>query len=391
MLDILAQTDGSDYSALRDALTDHIRAIDDSPVRLDRTVVARAEIDVKRDPETNIRFDETGLATVRGAGRAFTAGRFETPRIGDLRRRAIEARHAEGDPPARLRFWVLDGASPATDIGALQASAPKGSLFQVASQFNCLESPGPYITNVTQYLQDPTQGPRASISAFPGTLVRHYAATSMSHPARFVQKTGGPQVNLLEDLEAAGLLRVSNGYLLTESIPRPAALARALEERFDELRIGMHDDVEVVLGHDWDGPVPGAPHHTIAQVFSSTIAGGGYSYIDPSDANMLAVVRGLQRSAHFGALLAAAALGKSYVVLTLVGGGVFRNPVPVIWESILWAVDAVRPLLRRDLLVVVNGYNLGRHIPAAELREASAARGGALAVFDQVSVSVEER
>lgn len=389
MLDILAQADGSDHSALRDALTAYLRASSASRERLDRTIVERVESEVKRDPETNIRFDETGLATVHGAGRAFKAGRFETPRIGDLRRRALEARNDEGEPPARLRFWVLDGASPATDIGALQASAPKGSLFQVASQFNCLESPDPCITNVAAYLHDPTQGPRASISAFPGTLVRHYAATSMSHSARFVQKTGGPQVNLLEELEATDLLRVNNGYLLTESIPRPAALARALEERFDELRVGMHDDVEVVLGHDWDGPVPGAPHHTVAQVFSSTIAGGGYSYLDRSDADMLAVVRGLQRSAHFGALLAAAALGKSHVVLTLVGGGVFGNPVTVIWESILWAVDAVRPLLRRDLLVVVNGYNLGRHIPAAALREASAARGGALAVFDRVSVSVE--
>jgi hypothetical protein len=177
---------------------------------------------------------------------------------------------------------------------------------------------------------------------------------------------------------------------MTENIPRPAALAEALEERFDELRAGVHDAVEVVFGHDWDGPVPGAPHHTIAQVLSSTVAGGGYSLLDASDPAMVAVVRGLQRAAHFGALLAAAALGKSHAVLTLVGGGVFGNPVPVIWEAILWAVDAVRPLLHRDLLVVVNGYNLGRHVPAAALGEAAAARGGALVVFDRASVSVPE-
>ena len=103
---------------------------------------------------------------------------------------------------------------------------------------------------------------------------------------------------------------------------------------------------------------------------------------------MGAVVRQLQRAAHLGALLAAAALGKSYAVMTLVGGGVFGNPVPVIWESILWALEAVRPLLHRDLCVAVNGYSLGRHVPAALLEEAAAARGGALVVFDRRSVSV---
>jgi hypothetical protein len=263
MLDILAQTDLSDRASLRDALTAHLRALITSRVRLDRTLVDRVEVEVQRDPEAHIRFDDTGLATLLGAGRTFQAGRFETPRLGELRRRAVEARSAAGEPAARLRFCVLDGASPATDIGALQANAPPDSLFQVASQFNCLESPGPYVSNVASYFYDPTRGPRASISAFPGTLVRHYA-TPLPDGSRFVQQTGGPQLNLLEDMGTAGLSFVDNGYLMTGNIPRPAALAEALEERFDELRTGVHDAVEVVFGHDWDGPVPGAPHHTIA-------------------------------------------------------------------------------------------------------------------------------
>ena len=89
-----------------------------------------------------------------------------------------------------VRFFVLDGASPVTDIGALQATAPAGSLFQVASQFNCLEAPDARITRVADYIHDPTQGPRASISAFPGTFIRHYAAPT-AEGARFVQKTNG--------------------------------------------------------------------------------------------------------------------------------------------------------------------------------------------------------
>jgi dihydroorotase len=97
----------------------------------------------------------------------------------------------------------------------------------------------------------------------------------------------------------------------------------------------------------------------------------------------------LREAAHLGTLLGAAALGKSYVALTLIGGGVFGNPVALIWESILWAVDTVRPLLHRDLVVVVNGRNLGQHIPAVVLREQSAIRGGRLVTFDRDSVTVD--
>src|SRR3954466_8202419 len=176
MLHLLSQIDPRDRASLCEALTEHLHAVASPAARGDRGLVHRAESEVRADPGAHIRFAADGLATLHAAGRTFQAGRFETPRIGDLRRRAIEARRRAGEPEARLRFWVFDGASPATDIGALQGTAPPGSLFQVASQFNCLEAPDACVVDVADYLHDPTQGPRASISAFPGTLVRHYAA-----------------------------------------------------------------------------------------------------------------------------------------------------------------------------------------------------------------------
>ena len=104
---------------------------------------------------------------------------------------------------------------------------------------------------------------------------------------------------------------------------------------------------------------------------------------------MMTIVRQLQRAAYAGTLLAAAALGKSHVVLTLIGGGVFGNPIPLIWESILrWAADSVKPLLHRDLCVVVNGYALGKQVEPQALYEAAAARGGTLARFTRGAVSV---
>jgi hypothetical protein len=349
--------------------------------RGDGAQVQRVEAEVAADPARTIRFDASRAATVTAAGRSYQGGRFEVLRICELRSRALAARARAHRPPAGRRLWVLDGASPATDIGALQASAAPASLFQVASQFNCLEAPGAFVTPVAAYLRDPTQGPRASISAFPATLVRHYAAPGVEG-ARFVQRSDSDQLDLLSDVCDSGVAAVHNGYLRSSDIAQPAAFARALEDRFESIAVGVHDGAEVVLGADWTGGVEGAPHRTIAQVFTSTIAGGMYGSLDEETAGAT-ICRQLQRAAYLGTLLAAAALGKRRVTLTLIGGGVFGNPIAAIWEAILWATDRIVPFLHADLSIVVNGRNLGAELPRAELRGAARARGGDLIHFDR--------
>jgi hypothetical protein len=384
MLNLLATTPPPDRSALNEALAAHLRAVSTPAPRGNRGLVAQIEAEVSAAPEARIRFDGAGFATLDAAGRTFEAGRFETPRLGMLRERAEAAKSGGA---GQLRLFVLTGRSPATDIGSLQAWAPPGSLFQVASQFNCLEAPDACIVPIADYFFDPTQGPRASISAVPGTFVRHYAAPR-GDGSRFVQVSDASQIDLLEELCSDGSARVTNGYLLTDHLKQRTAFARALEERFEDIRIGLHDGVEVVFGHDWDGPVPGAPTVTVAQAFCSTVAGGGYSRIDPREPAMQTILRQLQRAAYLGTLTAAAALGKSHAVLTLIGGGAFGNPVEIIWEAILWATDAVRPLLHRDLCVVVNGFNLGDTLPRERLVRAATDRAGALVEFTPTTVSV---
>src|SRR5262245_52412698 len=234
------------------------------------SLVETAELAVRpARPGDAFSFDADGFATVGVEGHTWNAGRFETPSIADLRERAKRA----GAGGGRLRLWVLDGAGLATDVGGLQATAPPGSLFQVASQFNCLESPGPYITPVVQYFRDYTQGPRASISAFPGTLLRHYAAPE-DHGKRFVQ-TAKKQLNLLADVFGPEVAQVQSGYLMAHNVRDPAALVVALTDRFDSIRVGVHDGVQVVLGYDFAGAVDESENRRIAQVFTSTVAGGG--------------------------------------------------------------------------------------------------------------------
>jgi hypothetical protein len=315
-------------------------ATDRSPAHRDRHAVGNLLAELERaiaaDPTRCFGLAGDGTATLRVGDRSYHAGRFEVPTIASLRERT------RGQRPAGIRLSILRGSDPLTDIGALQASAPPGTLFQVASQFNCLEAPSAHLVPVQHYPNDPTQGPRASVSAFPGTFLRHYFAPRDGHPAapaseRFVQ-TDADCVDLLATAIAdPQIARVQSGYLTTNRIADIAALADRLAQRFDQIRIGLHDDVEVALGGDWGGPVPRAPDQRVAQALTSTIALGMYSDAEDSRA-LAAIARQLLRAAYLGTLLGASALGKHTVVLTLIGGGVFGNPHDAIWDAIHWAL-----------------------------------------------------
>ncbi len=320
--------------------------------------VQRAEALVQ-GPQKALTFDDAGFATLQVGERRYAAGRFSLQTLGELKRACPQG-------PGRVVVSALSGQDPLTDIGSLQALAAEGTLFQAASQFNCLEAPsehGP--VPVAQYFSDPTQGPRASISAFPGTLVRHYAAPGPG--GRFVQ-TRARQLDLLERALPARLGRVESGYLLSHNLTDPNEAARALEEHFDEVAVGVHEDVQVVFGTRFRGVVQGAPK--IAQVFTSTVAAGSYSSL--SAETLAALARPLLRAAYLGTLLAAARLGKRRVVLTLIGGGVFGNPLQLIWEAIFWAADEARSR-GAQLDVLVNAH---RSPPTPDIVERCRKTGG---------------
>jgi|GEM_PF-5757502 len=70
-----------------------------------------------------------------------------------------------------------------------------------------------------------------------------------------------------------------------------------------------------------------------------TLAGGMYGSLAAPGEAYRVITRQLLRAAYLGTLLGAIALGRRVVVLTLIGGGVFGNPIELIWESILWAME----------------------------------------------------
>jgi hypothetical protein len=63
------------------------------------------------------------------------------------------------------------------------------------------------------------------------------------------------------------------------------------------------------------------------------------------------------------------------------------NPVPLIWQSILWAADEVEPLTAGAMDVAVNGRNLGDHVRLEDILPAVRARGGAAVVFGPAGVT----
>jgi hypothetical protein len=341
--------------------------------------VADCEKMVAANPRDSFQVDAQGMARLTAGRCDFSAGRFACRSLTSLR----SAQPKGG----RVSLWVLEGQANVTDIGALQAIAPPKSLFQVASQFNCLESPGPRLAKVADYFFDPTQGPRASISAYPATLLRHYRAPG-PEGTTFVQQDDGPQLNLLHRVALEGVARVEGGYLLAHQVTQPATLATLVQEHFDEIEVGVHENVQVVLGADWGGAVIGKPH--IAQVFTSTVAAGGYSRVDLSNDNWLIILRQIQRAAYLGTLLAAAKLRQRRAILTLIGGGVFGNPLPLIWDSILWACRQVEAHLDGDLTVIVNGRNLSSGVALEKLREAAQKRGGDLLYCTNRGISFEQ-
>jgi protein-tyrosine phosphatase len=310
-------------------------------------LLAALEGKIAASPARCFTADGNGAVTLRVKDQTFHAGRFETPTIAELKRRLQTRPHQRG----HLRLSALRGTSTYGDIGYLQASAPPETLFQAASQFNCLEAPGARLVPVHDYPFDATQGPRASVSAFPGTFLRHYFAPRPDG-TRFVQ-TDKDAINLLADALPPAVGRVRSGYLTSSELSDPTAAARALEDHFEQIRVGLHDNIEVALGADWGGSVENAPHQRVAQAFTSTIALGGYSRDDGSKA--LATVRQqLLRGAYLGTILGAIALGKRRVVLTMIGGGAFGNPHRAIWDAIHWSLDAADSLADGIVDVVVN-------------------------------------
>jgi hypothetical protein len=284
------------------------------------------------DVRSNLLLDGEKL-TSRVNGRAMGCGRLEIPSLAELRERV------QGCPRGRgLQVSVLR-----SDVRRLHCDpANSGSTFQVASQFNLLEMPGPHVVpeeGVDGYERDWTQGPACAISAGAGTIYRNYFVPV---DGKLGQSTEN-QIDCLADLGVAfgntggRLWEMTNGYALAtrdgliEISNRLVPIDQFSKDRFRSLlRIGLHWDVQVTE-NDCE--------HRVTQCFCSALP---VSYSGHPKSMWESFARLVLEAAYEATICAAAinaaTTGSKRLYLTLLGGGAFGNPLE-------WIVDAAERAL----------------------------------------------
>ncbi len=192
------------------------------------------------------------------------------------------------------------------DTSALQFNGPDNAMYQVASNFNCIEVASEYVNPfsgkyLTRLMSDSTQGPSASGGAGYGAILRLLMHKKIP-------------INLLSDTQ----LKPINGKL------RYFDLKDHINN--DLIKIGLHTGVRATylrtsnnFEYNPKGPI-------IDQVFTSTCI------CSNNKPNKLSEI--LLQSAYDGTYLAAVYRQTPKLVLTLIGGNMFMNSLQQIATAI---------------------------------------------------------
>lgn len=306
--------------------------------------------------------------TSKANGRSFFVGPFEVPSLIELRERLSELK-PNGAPGEDIcsQEESLGGISfenIAGDARSLHMSPDNaGAVFQVASQFNCLEMIGPGErpeSGVTQYYKDKTQGPVCAMACPAATVYRNYLVPSIQPGVSRIGQAGGStkQLDTTQDVAAmVGNRRhkywtMKNGYLLPTE---PNSLKQLNARIHDELvevqgmQVPLSDAItsNMRLGVHWNTEVAkarrpaGTDAHRVCQVFSSAVP---VAYAKSTNSADWAPLANSILDAQYEGTLAVAAILASMrqcrvrVFLTSVGGGAFGN-------RSLWIVRALERAL----------------------------------------------
>jgi hypothetical protein len=298
---------------------------------------------------------DEGRLTPSAQEPGYRVGAFSMPSLAELR---AAARGQVTAPHGRPTVRIVRG-----DVGALHAEpAYRGALFQVASQFNCLEMVHPTVRpedGVASYAHDHTQGPSCAVATGAATIYRNYLVpVGANHlPAALADgaatgQTADRQLDALADLgpelahrtgrPVRELWDQSNGYALVTQRGLAAIGAHLAELDHTErdtllglLRIGVHTDTEVTLAQAARGQL-------VSQAFCSALP---IAYCPASGTGWEPFARLILDAAYEATLLTGvlgAARGASDIVaLTLLGGGVFANPQVWILAALARALACV--------------------------------------------------
>lgn len=288
-------------------------------------------------------------------GSRFRVGRFSTPTLAQLRE------ETRGMKPGRLRV-THEAIGDVLELHALEPN--EGALFQVASQFNCLEFMSPRQTpeaGVTCYANDPTQGPACALACAAATVVRNYFAEVDGQVGQTRERQIDNLAGVLAALGDAGaLVEVRNGYTFAgpQGLDGLAAAIDAadLDALRGAVRVGLQTDVEVTFARRpqqrFERPTRPA---RVSQVFCSALS---CAYSSGSLAQWQPLASLVLDAAYEATLLAAIldaerGRGSGVVWLTFLGGGAFGNSPAWIAAAISRALELCAD---RDLDVRVAHY-----------------------------------
>jgi hypothetical protein len=256
-------------------------------------------------------------------------GTFEEVRVGALAEKIKDMPKADKVPSLKVATRNDSKFENSFDTSALQFYGPEKAMYQVASNFNCLEV-GSVHTNpfsgyyVTKKMIDVTQGPSAAGGAGLGSIMR-----TAKH------KQSG--IDLLRDVN----LKHTNGKLkwfnFQEDIDHHA------------VRIGLHTNVPANFLRTWKDFEYNENGPKIDQVFTSTCI------CQSGKPNKLSEI--LLQSAYDGTYLAAVSRQSPKLVLTLIGGGCFNNNEKQIATAIANAHNKYSQYLKPGCEVILPIYD----------------------------------
>lgn len=236
-----------------------------------------------------------------------------------------------------------------------------GATYLVASNFNCLEFVSSEQTaseGVTFYYADCTQGPYAALACCPSIVYRNYFVDQDAKSGQIINekvdddqiKSGqvirgqiDKEINLLEKTK----IPVVHGYAI---INEDSDLNdyKTVENSPKIWQVGIHRNCQVVIKRGENGTFSLAPSNRIANhVYAAAF--NFQSDVEMTDLTKK-VATDLLTGEYRAAILAAwenSALfadraGAKKLSLTLLGGGVFGNPIEIICDAIKSNVDLIK-------------------------------------------------
>ncbi len=198
------------------------------------------------------------------------------------------------------------------------------------------------------YIYDLTQGPAASISAAPGTILRRYFLYYYKNlePAYWGQ-TKDKHVNFLSKL---GDIDVSDaGYpVFYQTTTKPGV------DDYKKIKVAFHGGVQVThkvpvkKGKFAPDFISQKDSNIINQVFTAAVDLGGINRKVKHLKNVQEWAQVILDAAYEGTLRAAFIKNKKKVFLTLIGGGVFDNS----FDSIFKAIGRMKDFIKESGLDV---------------------------------------